>query len=157
MIILAMQGTGKTYAANKYSGTVSEIDVKEGFDTYADYADALIEEDKNAKVTFGNANVFVAKELLKKGECFAIFAPWKENLSTKDYDDIKTTIFGRFVLRQEQKTNSYKWLEKMKKYYDSFNSIEHYKELETDYPGCIQYITMAPDNMSCCSVVCSVI
>lgn len=153
MIILAFQGSGKTYAANKYPGTVSEIDVKEGFDSYGDYAEALIEADKDANCIFGNANIFVAKELLERGTDISIFAPWKENLSERDYEDIKTTIFGRYVLRQEQKANSYKWLERMKRHFDSFASKEHYKELETAYPGRIQYLTMDKNAMSCCDII----
>ncbi len=144
MIILAVQGSGKTYAA-KTRSDVLDIDRIRGKESLNDYIKRLYEADDTVAYTLGNARLDIATKCSKDGRDVIIFAPFKELMDEKEYQIMKERIFGRLVLRKEQNKYTCKYVEDFKRNYDLYNSIEYYKNL----PG-VKFIPMCNqcDNIS---------
>ena len=132
MIILAVQGSGKTYAASKRSD-VADVDRIRGKESLDDYIARLYEADDTATYALGNARLDIATKCIRDGRDVAIFAPFKELMDEKQYQVMKERIFGRLVLRKEQTGYTCKYIEEFKKFYNLYNSTAYYKDL----PGII--------------------
>ena len=128
MIILAVQGSGKSYAAAKRNDS-ADIDRIRGKESLEDYIDRLLEAAASKKYTLGNLRLDIAEELDRRGEQFTLFAPFRDFLSTEEYQEIKERIFGRLVLRKEQNERTCRYIEDFKSGYDKFNNTAYYDGL----------------------------
>ncbi len=148
MIILTIQGAGKTYAAETIE-KVNDIDVADYRDkSVDDYVCALAMAEKayepsEKHYVLGNASVEVAEKLLEKGFEVSIYAPFKESLGS-DYEGMKERLFGRYVLRKEQTPKNVGWIEKMKKNFDIYCSMQTYSDLWDKYPYKLHFMHMTP-------------
>lgn len=123
MIILAFQGAGKTTYAKTHDNAV-DLDTKD-FDTrVADwekaYVDNLVDADVLNDYVFGNISKEVMAELDNRGINFKVFAPIRETVATKEDEDLKALLLGRYVVRKEQTPQNLKWLNRIKKHYDEW-------------------------------------
>ncbi len=130
MIILAVQGSGKSYAAAQRND-VADVDRIRGKESVDDYVERLLQADQEYRYACGNARLDIAEELEKRGQKFTIFAPFRELLEDNVYQEMKERIFGRLVLRKEQNAYTCKYIEDFKAHYDTFNSIKYYDDLSS--------------------------
>ena len=128
MIILTVQGAGKSYAASTRND-VCDVDRIRGKESLDDYIKRLLAADKTSRYVLGNLRHDIAKELDRRGERFMLFAPFKESMSEDEYQEIKERIFGRLVLRKEQSARTCGYIEDFKKGYDTYNSEAYYSDL----------------------------
>ncbi len=158
MIILAVQGSGKSYAAAQRDD-VADIDRIRGKEAVADYVDRLQKADHVYPYTCGNARLDIAEELVKRQQDFVIFAPFREILSEEVYQEMKERLFGRLVLRKEQNARTCQYIESFKKHYDEFNSTMYYKEVVKEAnsfgkpPVDVHFFVMNRDQNSVCELL----
>ena len=142
MIILAVQGSGKSYAAG-LRNDVADIDRIRGKEELSDYIARLYaaEDNPDIKYVLGNARYDIAKKILEDGKDIVIFAPFKDLMDEKGYRNMKERIFGRLVLRREQNQFNYGYIEDFKKGYDLYNDTAYYKDLK-NLPGKVTFFPM---------------
>ena len=128
MIILAVQGSGKSYAASTRDD-VADIDRIRGKENLDDYIGRLLNASDNYKYVLGNLRKDIAEELGRRGISFTLFAPFRGSLSPQEYQEMKERIFGRLVLRKEQNAYTCKYIETFKAGYDTWNSEDYYSDL----------------------------
>ena len=137
MIILTIQGAGKTYAAQNINN-VTDVDIKDyrNVDDYVNVLNFLNDEAHQENSFFlGNASYEVTEKLLEKGHKVVIFAPFKDLMSEDEYQMTKELLFGRYVLRKRQTPQNVGWIEKMKENFDNYCNISLYSDLNDKYPG----------------------
>lgn len=130
MIILGFQGTGKTTYVKKHDNA-SDLDYKY-FDTKSDgwekaYVDRLLDEDITKDYVFGNISKEVMAELNSRQINFKVFAPMHGDTLTRDDENLKALLLGRYVVRKEQTPQNLKWLNRMKRHYDEWTSESFFK------------------------------
>ncbi len=141
MIILAVQGSGKSYAASQRDDT-ADVDRMRGREPLGDYIGRLLDADRSRRYTCGNLRLDIAEELDRRGVQFVMFAPFREFMREGEYREMKERIFGRLVLRREQSARTCGYLEDFKAGYDRFNSVHYYDSLSGKS---LQYYTMGRD------------
>ena len=120
-VILAFQGTGKTYFCSKNPEYI-DLDFKEfphvdgWLEDYVETLKSHIQDD-NIKGIFCNISKELMDKLTEEQIPFTVFAPLT---NSEDYEDVKALLLGRMVLRKTQTPQNVGWIEKIKAHFDEW-------------------------------------
>ena len=131
-IVLAFQGTGKTYFCSRHEGCVDhDFKLYPHKDGWLDEYISKIKEyldDPEIKYVFCNISRELMTALSDENILFTAFAP----INTEDgYEDVKHLLLGRMVDRKVQTPSNVGWIEKIKAHFDEWCEPEFF-----GYPGC---------------------
>lgn len=153
-IILAFQGTGKTYFCNNETEKqCKDLDFKEFVHCpgwIKDYVDELERCQDRYDIIFCNISKDLMDELSARDIPFTVVTPiWYTNRGQDDdYRTLKEIIFGRFVLRKEQTPSNVRWLEKIKANFDNWTNFNMFKPYIDDGIADIIPMTVEKNSLS---------
>lgn len=144
-IVLAFQGTGKTYFCEKIAYTLGFQCKDQDFKSFEHtdgwierYVDEL-ENDSTNDIIFCNICKELMEELTKRKIAFYVITPlwYSARGQEEDFLTLKEILFGRYVLRKSQTPQNVCWLEKVKRNFDDWTNYSLFEEF-------VEYITFLP-------------